>query len=243
MYEELYAQNKGLLVKLARQYAVACRLDRAVSVEDLTQAGFLALVRAARTYDSAGGKTWASWATWYVRRACEQALCLREGRRIQAHSGADTLDLPLDADNPGSETVGDLLVDDSLPSPDAGLLLEELRREVRQAVERLADGDQRRVVQLRQLESLSFRDAARAMGISIAQARRLNARACMRLSRDWRLRRLVDLDDRTRFHAHKGMAAFNRDWTIVTEGAALWRLGQRERMDNAAPPDDIFTDD
>ena len=49
MYESLYAQNKGLLIVLARHYARACELDRAVSEEDLVQAGFLALVRAKQT--------------------------------------------------------------------------------------------------------------------------------------------------------------------------------------------------
>ena len=59
MYEALYAQNKGLLIGLARRYAGACALDRAVSVEDLVQSGFLGLVRAAQTYDGSRGRTWA----------------------------------------------------------------------------------------------------------------------------------------------------------------------------------------
>ena len=83
MYESLYAQNKGLLVMLARDYARACELDRAVSEEDLIQAGFLALVRAKRTYDPSGGRSWASWASWHIRREYENALCLRAGARIQ----------------------------------------------------------------------------------------------------------------------------------------------------------------
>ena len=229
MYEALYAQNKGLLIGLARRYAGACALDRAVSVEDLVQSGFLGLVRAAQTYDGSRGRTWASWATWHIRRSFEQALCLREGRRVQAHSGADTLDRPLDVADDGSETAGDLLEDDTLPDPDAALLLEELRQDVKMAVERLEDGDERRAARLCLLEDRSLPEVAGAMGVSLRQARRLNARACRRLSGDRRLRARVDLDDRTRFHAHKGVAAFNRDWTSVTEGAALWRVAQREK--------------
>ena len=34
------------------------------------------------------------------------------------------------------------------------------------------------------------------------------------------------LDELTRFHSHKGFTAFNRDWTSVTEDAALWRIEQ-----------------
>lgn len=229
MYESLFAQNKGLLIALARHYARACELDRAVSEEDLIQAGFLALVRAKQTYDPSGGRSWAGWAAWHIRREYESALCLRAGARIQAHSGADTLDRSTRTDDGVAATVGELLPDESLPDADAGLLLDELRRDVRAAVDRLEDADERRAVRLCQLEARSCRDAAKAMGVSRRQVRQLNRRARERLFRDWRLRRLIDLDDRTRFHAHKGVAAFNRDWTSVTEGAALWRIAEREK--------------
>ena len=230
MYEALYTQNKGLLIAMARRYAGACAMDRAVSEEDLTQAGFLALVRAARTFDPAGGKSWAGWAAWHIRREFDRTLGLREGRFTQAQTGAEALDRPL-GDGDG-ETLGDLLADDSLPPPDAGLLLDELRRGVQEAVERLEDAGEREVVRLCHLEQRGCRDAAASMGVSVRQARQLDARACKRLARDWRLRRLAGLDDRTRFHAHKGVEAFNRDWTSVTEAAALWRIEEEGRMRN-----------
>lgn len=229
MYEALYEQNRGLLIAMARQYAGACEMDRAVSEEDLVQAGFLALVRAAKTFDRAGGRTWASWASWQIRREYERTLCLRAGKRIQAHSGADTLDRSLDAGDGESATGLELLADDSLPEADAGLLLDELRRGVREAVDRLQDGGERRAVQLCQLEARSYREAATAMGVTPGRARQLNDQGCKSLSEDRKLRQLIDLDDRTRFHAHKGVAAFNRDWTSVTEGAALWRIAQAKK--------------
>ena len=229
MYEALYEQNKGLLIAMARRYAGACEMDRAVSEEDLVQAGFLALVRAEQTFDRAGGRSWAGWATWHIKREFDRTLCLRAGRRIQAHSGADTLDRPLDAADGERVTVGDLLADDSLPDADAGLLLEELCRDVRAAMDNLAE-DERRAVRLFEVEARGCREAARALGVTPRQALRLNARGCRRLSKDRRLRRLIDLDDRTRFHAHKGVAAFNRDWTSVTEGAALWRIEERGKF-------------
>ena len=168
MYEDLYAQNNGLLISMARRYAGACAMDRAVSEEDLIQAGFLALVRAAQTYDPAGGKCWAGWAMWHIRR------------------------------------------------------------EVREAVDRLEDDGQRQVVRLCHLEARSYWEAAALMGADERQVRQTGQRARRWLARDWRLQRLVDLDNRTRFHAHKGVAAFNRDWTSVTEVAALWRIEQRQ---------------
>ena len=227
MYEELYAQNKGLLITLAQRYAQYCVLDRAASVEDLVQTGFLSLVQAAQTYDPEGGKTWAGWAAWYIRRDMKRLLGLEKGHFTHAHTGADSLDRQVLINGEGS-TLGALLPGGNQQEPDAELLRNELCREVREAVARL-DDDLRRVTQLCRLESRSAREAAEAMGVSEQQVRQLTARADKALAQDWRLRRLADLDECTRFHAHKGVAAFNRDWTSVTEAAALWRVEQKEK--------------
>ena len=80
MYEKLYEENKGLLRMMARRYARVCALDRAVSVEDLMQAGFVGLMRAAATFDPEAGKSWAGWARWHIRMEFESALGLRHGR-------------------------------------------------------------------------------------------------------------------------------------------------------------------
>lgn len=230
MYEALYAQNRGLLNRLARQYEGACRLDRAVSLEDLIQAGFIGLVQAKMSFDPERGKTWAAWAAWYVRREYEKLLGLRDGRFTRAHTGAQTLDQPARGFEDSGTTLKDMLADDSLPDADAALLSRELADTVRAAVDRLEDEKQRRAVRLMQLEARSARAAAADMGVTPAQARRLCDQALARLYGDARLRALTDLDERTRFHAHKGVRAFNQDWTSVTEGAALWRVEQRERM-------------
>ena len=65
------------------------------------------------------------------------------------------------------------------------------------------------------------------MGISVEAARCIRQKALRDLSRDWRLQR--ELDQGTIFYQHKGVSAFNTDWTSVTEAAALWRIEQGER--------------
>ena len=229
VYEEIYEQNRGLLTVLARQYENICALDRAVSTEDLMQAGFFALVKAAESFDETAGKTWAGWASWHIRRAFCAELGLREGRFTRAHTGAAALDGAVSPGDADSATLGELLADEREPGPDEVVLLDELRRSVRGAVERLRDERERRVVDLCKLRGHSFQEAADRLGISVSQARRLYARASAKLSRDRQLRALAGLDERTRFYAHKGVQAFNRDWTSVTEGAALWRIEQRNR--------------
>lgn len=95
MYEELYRDNVRLLWYLARKYAPACALDRAVDVDDLVQAGFFGLIRAKETFDENKGKTWAGWAAWHVKREFEKTLGMREGRFASADAGAVSLDQPL----------------------------------------------------------------------------------------------------------------------------------------------------
>ena len=227
MYESLYLQNKGLLIKLARRYARICALDRAVSVEDLVQAGFLALVQAAQSYDPTKGKSWSSWAAWHIFGEYRRLLGLDRGRFTRADTGAAELDGPVRGCQDGGATLKDRLVDDSLPEADAALIDADLRRCVRAAIARLPEG-QRQAMELCGLKGLSLRAAAEQTGIPQARLRRLYDRAGTRLCADSQLRTMVDLDERTRFHAHKGVAAFNRDWTSVTEGAALWRVAQRQ---------------
>ena len=190
MYEEIIAQNRGLLASLARRYAGMCALDRAVSTEDLTQAGFIGLMRAADSYDPAARKTWASWARWCIQNEFNRALGLHDGRPLRPDTGAQSLDRLLEPSRDGDLSARDRLADETLPGVDAALLLEELRRGVREAVERLPEAGQRQVVRLCKLEGRSYRQAAREMGVSVQKAQRLYARASDRLARDVRLRAL-----------------------------------------------------
>ena len=194
VYEELCEQNKGLLVMMAQRYANMCALDRAVSMEDLVQTGFIGLIKAAKSYDPGAGKSWAGWACWHIQMEFNSALGLRHGHITRAHTGAVTLDKPLSGDEGDGVTTGDMLADESLPDADAAILQDELQRDVRAAVSRLRSERQRRVVQLCKLEGLSYRQVAQRMGVSIDQAYQLFFRASGNLSRDPELRKRARLE-------------------------------------------------
>jgi len=243
MYEALYEQNRGLLWALANRWRTACERDRAVSVEDLTQAGFFGLVKAAETFDPSAGKAWSSWAAWFIFKEFENALCIREGQALQPHTGALALDAPMPSEDAGGATYGDMLADDSMPEVDAGAVLDDLQRRVHEAVDDLQDDAQRRTVQLYDLEGKTIQEAAEALSVPVTRAYTIRRKALITLHQDQRLSALRDeanLDELTRFHSHKGLRAFERDWTSVTEGAALWRIEQRARGQDdpaAAMPD------
>lgn len=231
MYEELYRDNVRLLRHLAGKYATACALDRAVDVEDLVQAGFFGLIRAKETFDEGRGKTWAGWAAWHVKREFEKALGMREGRLARADAGAVSLDQPLF--NEGEEqktTRGELLEDENLPEADEGLLRGEIVRTVRARVDALEDERGREIVRRSRLGGETLGQVAQDMGITFQRAARLRGKAEKALRRDRYLRALTDIDERTRYYAHKGASAFQSDHTSVVEAAVIWREEQRERL-------------
>ena len=194
MYEEVYEQNRGLLVMMARRYERICALDRAVSMEDLMQAGALGLIKAADSFDPGAGKSWSGWACWHIQMEFNSVLGLRNGRFTRPHTGAAALDKPISRSESEGMTEGDLLADESLPAADEALLREELARDVRAAVERLKSEGQRQVVQMCKLEGFSYRQAAQRLGVSVGQAYQLFFRASNNLKRDPRLRALAGKD-------------------------------------------------
>ncbi len=231
MYEELYRDNVRLLQHLAGRYAPACALNRAVDVDDLVQAGFFGLIRAQETFDESRGKTWAGWAAWHVKREFEKALGMREGRFASADAGAVSLDQPLFNKGEEQETTrGELLEDESLPDADEGLLRDEIVRTVRARVDALEDERGREIVRRSRLGGETLGQVAQDMGVTFQRAAQIRGKAEKALRRDKYLRALTDIDERTRYYAHKGVRAFQSDHTSVVEAAVIWREEQRERL-------------
>ena len=233
MYDDLYTENKGLLYKLAGRYSEACKYDRAVDIDDLAQAGFFGLVKAQETFDPEAGKSWVAWAAWYINNEIRNALGFRDGKPTRAHSGADSLDVPV-FDDPDGRTMLDMIEDESLQDAQEGVELAEERQAVRDAVAALKDELTRNAVRLWGLGGLTKKQTAEALNVSEKVCVSAVGRGMKQLRRDGRLRRaLAYINENTRYHAHKGVRAFNLDWTSVTEAAALWRIEAREAAEAA----------
>ena len=233
MYDELYRQNVRLIRKIANRFRRACERDNAVDVDDLMQAGFIGLVRADKTYDATAGKSWVSWAAWYITNAIKAELGMR--RAVKARTWVTSLDAPLDADDSESITLADTLADDSLPEVDENLMRQEILQTIRDAVEGLKSDQQRQVIRLTLLEGKRLSEAAEALHVSTSRASQIRKDGMRALRTDCALRSLADLDERTRFMAYKGVEAFNRDWTSTVEAAVLWREEQRMQLIESNP--------
>ena len=242
MYEELYSENRGLLHNVARHWSAACKYDRAVSVEDLEQAGFFGLIRASQSYDPDKGTSWPTWAARYISKE----MCLALGYRwrpaaedepagykpTKAYTGAYSLDTPLLTDNPDGMTWADTLTDESLSDADEGVNLEALQRYVREAVERLQNHQQRTVITLCDLQGKPYRVAAKVLGVSVERIRKIRVAAMKNMKNDDMLVKNAetDIELRTPYYEHVTVKKFQTTHTSATEKAALWRLDQERKL-------------
>lgn len=77
-YEQFITMHLPLVSKIAKKYARAYRLDQ----EDAEQNGILGLLRAAEKYEPERGFQFSTYATWWVRQAC-QRLCPDDANLIR----------------------------------------------------------------------------------------------------------------------------------------------------------------
>ncbi len=226
LFGALCQRNAGLIAEAARRYRWALEADPAVDYEDLMEAGKAALMDAVSAWEPDRG-AWSTVALWHIRRAMRDALGLQRADRRE-RAGTLSLDAPLseDADG-GSLTLAEVTPDQAALAPEDEALSGDLIRIVRGEVDALPT-DQRDVVRLVDLEGLSLLVAAERLGLSVAEVRALRgkARRALRYSRQLRA-----LEDSTRFHQHKGVRAFNSDFTSVVEEAVIWREERRATLD------------
>lgn len=225
--EDLFIKNRGLLYSLAKRYKSACERDRAADIDDLIQAGYIGLVNAVRAWEPERG-AWSNIAMMCVKKTMRQAVGIR-GTRIRAEHGAVELDKPIGED--AAASLMDILEDDTAPGIEDAFLVGDLRRQVREAVNDLG-GNQARVIWAHDIECTKTYDEIGAeMGLTKERVRQIREKGHAVLRKNQVLRDLAGIDEQTRFYAHKGITAFNADWTSTTEAAALWRIERLEQLE------------
>ncbi len=110
---ELWTQVRGLVRRKARRWAAAGL--GGVEPEDLTQAGFIAVMQAADSFDPAAGCAFTTWLEVYLKQEFAAATGQRTKRdRLDPLQTAVSLDMPL-TDSEGSPFI----LEDTLPDPAA----------------------------------------------------------------------------------------------------------------------------
>ena len=200
----------------AGRYRWALERRNDLDMEDLQQAAFVGILRAVKDYkdEKAGLVTLAGY---YARNEIRELLGIRNGKLPPV---LESLDEPLNDET--EDTRLDLLADETIPDPDAGIIEEERKQTVRDAVDRLQE-DQRQVVRLRYFSGMTYQQTADEMNITRDRVATLFQNARRNLRHDRYLKALAEVNRRTPYLLGVGVTRFNSTFTSAVEEIVLLR--------------------
>lgn len=157
-----------------------------VTVDDLIQSGYIAMVSAAESFDPEQGMAFVGWLNLALKTAFAEAIGRRSRRQsLDPLHRAGNLDAPIGDDEDGA-TVGDLQAD---PSADTGFAEAEGRiwgEQLHAALEKslgLLPEDERTIIIIRFYQGKTVREAGRILSVGPGKAASLERRALGSLRR------------------------------------------------------------
>lgn len=173
---ELWSQVQRFVHDRAYKWAVAVGTAGGVTVEDLTQAGYLALVDAVERFDSAAGGTFLTIMGYSLKTAFTQAAGMRTKReREDPLRAAVSIDVPVSEEEDG-DTLGDFIEDPQATQDFESIEAWALHEALEKALQRLAE-DQRSVIRCRYYRGLTLEQTGRALGMTKSTAQRTEQKA------------------------------------------------------------------
>ena len=158
------------------------RMDAAgVTLEDLEQEGYFAVAKAAKLYDPNAGAKFSTFLYYPVKNAFESAVGLNSERlRREPLCRCDSLDVPLYAEDNGSDTRGDTVPDEAaeqaFTDADECLYTAQLHSALDDALA-LLDERQAVVLRGRFYEGRTLESLAVQLGISRERVRQTESKA------------------------------------------------------------------
>jgi len=237
----LYVDNERLLWYWVRRYAGFCVNRATVDMEDLFQSAYLGLVEASSTYDQQKGASWGTWAAYYVRNAIRDTLGLHsakdtytvvlpDGTIKRRRYYVDSLDAPAYASDDCDVSLMETVPDDSLPNVEECAIRDDNAARVRAALDAIDNSEARHVMVERYFRNKPMTVIAAEQGVPYRRTKSMHDEALRMLAKDKGMRSLMrerELEQRTRFHAHKGVGSFWSSGSSVVEDAVMWREQQR----------------
>ena len=216
---QLWELNKGLLRSMFWKWYPAHKAQadaHGLTADDFEQEGFFAVQHAAQTYDPAQG-AFTTWLTAAMQRQIQRTLtnghaCTVTGEDGRQHTtSADllnhctSLDVPLDDEDGGSATLGDLKEDATaaaeLDAVEDKLFQEQLHSALEEALAKLTDREAD-VLRRRYYQQQPLREVGEAYGVAWSRAQQVEKAAMRKLRRNPALCRFHD--EVIQHHAYRG---------------------------------------
>ena len=236
---ELWAQVRELIAWYAvRRYNAAPGLG-GVEVDDLIQAGFIAMVEAVDSFDPGAGYKFSTWLKLTLRTAFAEAGGYRSKRqKMDPLHRCDSLDRPLDDE--GGATLGELqAAPDCFDDTERQIWREQLRAVLDKALEDLP-ADWREILERRYYRGQSQQVVAEGMRVKKTDIQGREKKALHRLHHDRRRNHLDQfwveqaIDLKTPWFLHVGPEAFASTGTSAVEKLVLQRERDLERPERLA---------
>lgn len=216
---QLWELNKGLLRSMFWKWYPAHKAQadaHGLTADDFEQEGFFAVQHAAQTYDPAQG-AFTTWLTAAMQRQIQRTLTNGHARTVTGEDGrqhttsADllnhctSLDVPLDDEDGGSATLGDLKEDATaaaeLDAVEDKLFQEQLHSALEEALAKLTDREAD-VLRRWYYQQQPLREVGEAYGVAWSRAQQVEKAAMRKLRRNPALCRFHD--EVIQHHAYRG---------------------------------------
>lgn len=183
---QLWEQVERFITIKARDYFATLYANRGITVEDLQQAGYLALMDAVRTYSADRGANFISFLSYWLHNRFSEAAGLRTDRTAaDPLNNSVSLDAPIGEDQDG--TLSDIQADprDNVAEAETRVYLQQLRADLEKALDSLGPNEADAIRQ-RFFQGKTLKEAAEERGVSLDLIRQREAKGLRMLRRSAR---------------------------------------------------------
>lgn len=216
------AQYEPFVKKLAKRYIPILDRSGAVGLDDLYQAGRIAVLQAQKKYNPDEGSSFIHYLSFYIRSHIRRTLGFDNNGAAPAR--LVYLDEPL-TDDEGNETARvDLIADPDILPFDEPMIDAETRNEtaaeVHAALDRMKSDKQREIIRRVYLDGQTRQQAADETGAKIGAVYALDKEGRSTLRRDRRLKEYAQMIIPS---FHVGVHTFRSTWTSAVERELIWK--------------------
>lgn len=214
---ELIEQYTPLIQKTANRYRSALERTGAVDMDDLLQAGRIAIAEAQKHFDPDSDASFKTYAYDWIRSKIRRTLGFNAAGELPPTPVS--LDTPANADQPDGESLMDTIPDPAGEDPADRIAdadeQEEIRRDVHAAVDRLPSEKSRAVINGLYFDGSRVPELAQRLECSESYIGQLKQTALRKLQQDQYLRRYKP-------DYKVGVMSFRNTHTSSVERTILW---------------------